>query len=178
MLTPDQESEFKQLLREFTDLFTKDITQLGRTDLVMHKIYTEDVSPISSQLYSVPITEQAFINEEVQRILDNKLIKDSTSPWASPVVLVMKKNGKKRFCVDYRKLNTITKKDSYPLLRIDELLDSLAGATYFSTLDLMSGYWQVMMHPADREKTAFITKYGTYKFNVMPFGLCNASATF
>ena len=82
-------------------------------------------------------------------MLDNKLIKDSTSPWASPVVLVMKKNEKKRFCVDYRKLNTITKKDSYPLPQIDELLDSLAGATYFSTLDLMSGYWQVMMHPAD-----------------------------
>ena len=80
MLIPDQESEFKQLLREFTDLFTKDITQLGRTDLVMHKIYTEDVPPISSQPYSVPITEQAFINEEVQRMLDNKLIKDSTSP--------------------------------------------------------------------------------------------------
>src|SRR5205085_6880154 len=88
MLTPDQESEFKQLLREFTDLFAKDITQLGRTDLVMHKIYTEDVSLISSRPYSVPITEQVFINEEVQRMLDNKLIKDSTSLWASPVVLV------------------------------------------------------------------------------------------
>ena len=97
MLTPDQESEFKQLLREFTDLFAKDITQLGRTDLVMHKIYTEDVPPISSRPYSVPITEQTFINEEVQRMLDNKLIKDSTSPWAFLVVLVIKKNRKKRF---------------------------------------------------------------------------------
>ena len=93
-------------------------------------------------------------------------------------MLVAKKNRKKRFCVDYRKLNAITKKDSYPLPRIDEMLDSIAGATYFSTLDLMSGYWQVMMHLADREKTAFITRYGTYEFNVMPFGLCNAPATF
>src|SRR5437868_1023295 len=139
----------------------------------MHKIYTEDIPLISSQPYSVSITKQAFINEEVQQMLDNKLIKDSTSPWASSVVLVMKKNRKKRFCVDYRKLNTITKKDSYLLPYIDELLDSFAGATYFSTLDLMSRYWQVMMHPADREKTAFITKYSTYEFNAMPFRLCN-----
>jgi hypothetical protein len=111
-------------------------------------------------------------------MLDNKLIRESTSPWASPVVLVTKKNGKKRFCVDYRKLNAIMKKDSYPLPRIDEMLDSLAGAKYFSTLDLMSGYWQVLMDPMDREKTAFITRYGIYEFNVMPFGLCNVSATF
>ena len=144
----------------------------------MHKIYTEDILLISSRPYSVPITEQAFINEEIQRMIDNKLIRESTSPWASPVVLVAKKNKKKRFCVDYRKLNAITKKDSYPLPWIDKLLDSLAGATYFSTLDLMSRYWQVMMYPADREKTAFITKYDTYEFNVMPFKLCNAPTTF
>ena len=93
-------------------------------------------------------------------------------------MLVAKRNRKKRFCIDYRKLNAITKKDSYPLPRIDELLDSLAGATYFSTLNLMSRYWQVMIYYADREKTAFITKYSTYEFNIMPFGLCNASATF
>ena len=100
------------MLKEFADLFAKDITQLGRTDLVIHKIYTEDVPPISSWPYSVPITEQTFINEEVQWIIDNKLIRESTSLWTSPVVLVAKKNRKKRFCVDYRKLNVITKKDS------------------------------------------------------------------
>ena len=165
-------------MKEFADLFAKDITQLGKTNLVTHRIYTEDVPPISSRPYMVPLTEQTFINEEIQRMLENNLIQESTSPWASPVVLVSKKNRKKRFCVDYRKLNAITKKDSYPLPRIDEILDSLAGATYFSTLDLMSGYWQVMMNPADKEKTAFITRYGTYEFNVMPFGLCNAPATF
>ena len=166
------------MFREFADLFAKDIIQLGRTNLVIHKIYTEDILLISSQPYSVSITEQAFINKEVQWMLDNKLIKDSTSLWASPVVLVMKKNRKKRFCVDYKKLNAITKKDSYLLLWINKLLGSLVEATYFFTLDLMSRYWQVMMHPADREKTAFITKYSTYKFNIMLFELCNASATF
>ena len=90
----------------------------------------------------------------------------------------MKKNRKKKFYINYRKLNAITKKDSYLLLQVDKLLDSFIGAIYFSTLDLMSRYWQVIMHPADREKTAFITKYGTYKFNIILFELCNTLVTF
>ena len=111
-------------------------------------------------------------------MLDNKLIQLSSSSWTSPVVLVRKKNGKLRFCVDYRKLNTITKKDAYPLSRIDEMLNALAGSTWFFTLDLASGYWQVDIDFRDREKTAFIIRYGIYEFNVMPFGLCNASVIF
>jgi len=89
-----------------------------------------------------------------------------------------KKDGSLRFCVDYQNLNKITKKDSYPLPRVDDLLDSLADAQWFSTLDLRSGYWQVEVDPADREKTAFSTPYGLYQFRVMPFGLCNAPSTF
>ena len=111
-------------------------------------------------------------------MLENKQIQTSESPWTSPVVLVRKKNSKLHFCVDYRKLNKVTKKDAYPLPRIDKMLDTLARSKWFSTLDLASGYWQVQMHPGDREKTAFITRYGMYEFNVMPFGLCNAPATF
>ena len=94
-LAPNQGSQFRKLLLEFADLFAKDIIQLGKTDIVTHKIYTEDVPPISSRPYMVPLSEQQFINEEIQRMLDNKLIQESTSPWASPVVLVAKKNGKK-----------------------------------------------------------------------------------
>ena len=111
-------------------------------------------------------------------MLEHKLIRPSDSPWTSPVVLVRKKNGKLRFCVDYRKVNAVTKKDAYSLPRIDEMLNALAGCSWFSTLDLASGYWQVAMDPRDREKTAFTTRYGIYEFNVMPFGLCNAPATF
>ena len=95
-------------------------------------------------------------------------------PWASPLVLAKKKDGSLRHCVDYR---TVTRKDAYALPRIDDTLDALAGSKWFSTLDLASGYWQVGMHPDDREKTAFCTADGLFEFNVMPFGLCNASCS-
>ena len=92
--------------------------------------------------------------------------------------MVRQKDDTYQFCVDYRKLNGITLKDAYPLPRVDETLESLGGACYFSTLDLASGYWQVTMDPEDKKKTAFSTKQGHFEFNVMPFGLCNAPATF
>ncbi|GFU52673.1 hypothetical protein TNCV_3893321 [Trichonephila clavipes] len=91
---------------------------------------------------------------------DNVVIESSSSPWASPIVLVRKKDGSTRFCVDYRRLNNITKKDSYPLPRIEDTLDTLADYTWFSTLDLKRGYWQVELHPDDKEKTAFTTGQG------------------
>ena len=111
-------------------------------------------------------------------MLKQGLIERSRGPWASLVVLARKKNGKLRFCVDYWALNKVTKKDEYPLPRIEDMLDTLGGAAYFTSLDLASGYWQVEMKPEDREKTAFITQFGTFQFKVMPFGLCNAPATF
>ena len=100
------------------------------------------------------------------------------SEWASPIVLVKKKDGTWRFCCDYRKLNNVTKKDSYPLKRMDDILMSMGKAKYFSSLDLQSGYHQVAIDPADREKTAFITHEGLYEYLKMPFGLCNAPPTF
>jgi hypothetical protein len=106
------------------------------------------------------------------------VIEESEGTWSSPVVLVRKKNGDLRFCVDYRKLNDVTKKDCFPLPRINDTLDTLAGAKWFSTLDLKSGYWQVALHPDDKEKTAFSTGQGLWQFTVMLFGVCNAPATF
>ena len=114
-LTKEQGKKFIALLEEFADLFAKDISELERTNLVQHRIYTEDVPPIKSRSYNVPPNEQEFIKEEIGRMLESKIIRPSKSPWASPVVLVRKKNGKLRFCVDYRKLNGITKKNTYLL---------------------------------------------------------------
>ena len=127
-LTKEQGQKFKDLLEEFADLFAKDIAELGRTDKVKHRIYTEDVPPVKLRPYNMPPDEQNFIKEEIERMLESNIIQPSESPWASPVVLVWKKNRKLRFCVDYRKLNHVTKKDAYPLPRIQEMLNALSGS--------------------------------------------------
>ena len=119
-----------------------------------------------------------IVSTEVQRMLDYNVIRSSSSPWSLPVVMVRKKDGSWRFCINYRKLNAVTCCDAYPLPRIYSTLDSLAGATYFTTLDLASGYWQVAVEEQDKEKTAFSTPEGHFEFNVMSFGLTNAPATF
>jgi hypothetical protein len=112
-------------------------------------------------------------------MLSKGIIEPSCSPWQSPVVLVRKKDNSLRFCVDYRLLNNVTQKDSYPLPNIQESLDLLSGATFYSCLDLASGYWQVEMDPKDKDKTAFATsRHGLFHFNVIPFGLTNAPSTF
>ena len=111
-------------------------------------------------------------------MLKKKVIEPSQSPWCSPIVLVKKKDGSTRFCVDFRQVNAVTRKDAQPLPRIDDTLDVLGSAKWFSSLDLASGYWQVEVCPEDWEKTAFVTPYGLFQFRVMPFGLINAPATF
>ena len=111
-------------------------------------------------------------------MLKNGIIEPSKGPWSSPVVLVKKKDGTTQFCIDFRTVNDLTKKDAHPLPRINDTLDTLGGAQWFSTLDLASGYWQVEVDPADREKMAFSTPDALCQFRVMLFGLCNASGTF
>ena len=102
------------------------------------------------------------------------VIEPSQSEWGSPALLVPKPDGAPRFCVDYRRLNAVTVKDSYPLPRMDECLDTLGDAQWFTTLDAQSGNWQVPVHPDDRHKTAFVCHYGCWQFRRIPFGLCNA----
>jgi len=178
-LTKEQQKQFDELINKYKEIFAEETNQLGRTNIVKHEIEVEPgARPLKQRFYKTGWTEKKFIKEEVERLLEEGIIQPSKSAWASPVVLVKKSDGKMRFCVDYRKLNEVTKKDAYPIPRIDEMLEALGGAKYFTTLDLASGYWQVEMDPISRDKTAFTTEHGIYEFNVMPFGLTNAPATF
>lgn len=177
-LTKTEQSKARKLLRKYSSLFTKEGQDAGRTNMVTHQIDTGDAKPIRQPPRSVPLAKRGEVERLIQEMQADKVIEPSSSPWSSPVVLVKKKDGSSRFCVDYRKLNEVTKKDSYPLPRIDDSLDTLSGSCWFSTLDLKSGYWQVGIDEKDREKTAFSVGTGLWQFTVMPFGLCNAPATF
>ena len=177
-LSPLQQQQLNDLFKEFSDVFSQGEDDLGCTPLLEHTI--EMHGPLLRQPYwcqnpAVRREEMA----QVQQMLASDVIHPYNSPWASPVVMVKKKDGSLHFCVDLRQLNAATVKDAHPLPRIDDLLDALHGARWFSTLDLKSGYWQVPIMERDKEKTVFRTSSGQlYEFNQVPFGLCNAPATF
>ena len=178
-LTQQQSQELKQLLIKHQNVFAKSANDLGRTSVVKHKIHVqENVKPIKQRPRRAPM---AFAKEE-DKIIEEQLkagvIRESSSPWASPLVYVRKKDGGTRPCVDYRKLNQLTTVDAYPLPNMNDCLDALGGATLFSCLDLQSGYWQIENEEKDKEKTAFVCQKGLYEYNTMPFGLCGAPATF
>lgn len=174
-LPPGQKLQLSHLLRTNPQVCT---LQLGRTAVLQHQIYTHHQIPIKQRPYRVSPAKQAIVNQQLREMLDAGIVEPSQSGWASPVVLVPKKDGRLRFCVDYRKLNAITESDAYPLPNLTEILESLSGSAIFSTLDLNSGYWQVTMDTSSKAKTAFTTSAGLFHFNVMPFGLKNAPSTF
>lgn len=174
-LSPKQASQLTELTKKYFDLMGN---KLGCTSLVEHKIVVTDPEPIKQRYYRVSPIIQQRIDEEVQSMLDNDIIEPSASPWSSPVLLVPKKDGSYRFCVDYRKLNNITKKDAYPIPFISTILDKLRNAQYLSSIDIKSAYWQVPVEKSSRELTAFtIPGRGLFHFKRMPFGLTNSPAT-
>ncbi|GFX16047.1 retrovirus-related Pol polyprotein from transposon 412 [Trichonephila clavipes] len=142
----------RKTVPKFEDVFSRNSSDIGHTTVTQHRIDTADHPPIKQHPRRLPFAKQEEVGTLLREMQENDIIEPSSSPWASPIVLVRKKDGSKRFCVDYRKLNDVTKKDSYPLPRIDDTLDTLSGHKWFSTLDLKSGYWQVEIHPEDREK--------------------------
>ena len=160
------------------DVFSLEDGERGETDLVSMEIKTGDSLPCKQPLRRMPFVVRKEVAKQLKDMQRNNVIQPSSSPWSSPVVMVRKRDGSHRFCVDYRALNTVTKADTFPLPRIDDLLKCLGGARYFSTLDLASGFWQIPMEATSREKTAFATPHGLFEFLVMPFGLTNAPAVF
>ena len=177
-LSPLQQQQLNGLFKEFSDVFSQGEDDLGCTPLLEHTIETHGPPLCQPYRRQNPAVRREEMTQ-VQQMLASDVIRPSNSPWASPVVMVKKKDGSLRFCVDFRQLNAVTVKDVHPLPRIDDLLDALHGACWFSTLDVKSGYWQVPIMERDKEKTALRTSSGQlYEFNQVPIGLCNAPATF
>ena len=175
-LTEDQRQKVIEMLKPYEKMWSG---HLGTVKTAEHRIdLLPDSKPFRSQPYRAGPLEREMQHAEVQRQLAKGVIEPSKSQWASPVLLVPKPDGTKRFCVDYRKLNEKSIKDSYPLPRMDDCIDSLGDAKFFTTLDANSGYWQIFVREQDRHKTAFVCYDGCYQYIRMPFGLCNAPPTF
>ena len=164
-------------MNEFTDII-KEPDGLPPTRECDFEINLECDEPPKERTYRMSPAELREVQVQLQDLLAKGWIRPSKSPYGAPILFVRKKDGTMRMCVDYRKLNDLTRKDRTPLPRIDELLDSLYGAQYFSTLDLYKGYHQVRVKERDIHKTAFRTHYGLFEYCVLPFGLCNAPAGF
>ena len=173
-----KKAELKELLKEYKDIFSTREYDLGETSLAVHTIDTGGNKPVKQQLRRQPPVVQSAIDKQVGEMLKAGIIEPSTSPWSSNVVMIKKKDGSLRFCVDYRKLNSVTVKDSYPLPRIDSCLETLEGSNFFSGFDLCSGYYQVKMDEKDAPKTGFVTRNGLWQFRKMSMGLTNSGATF
>ena len=177
-LSPTQQVLLRDVLRRYANCFAWADSDLGYTSQVEHEIFLTDVTPISQAYRRIPPAALGEVKKHLQDLLERDIIAPSSSSYAAPIVVVRKKSGEIRLCVDYRRLNAVTRKDAFPLPRIDESLDALGGSKFFSTLDLASGYYQVKMSDADAHKTAFTCPFGLYEFKRMPFGLSNAPATF
>ena len=177
-LSAEQTHKVCETILDYPEGFVVPGGKTGRTEVADHGVDVQGNSPSKQRYKPWPLAKQQAADEQVRKMLDDDIIEPSDSPWASPAVLVTKRDGSIRFCVDYRRVNSLTKKDAYPLPRIDDTLNTLGGAEWFCTMDLASGYWQVKMREEDKPKTAFVTRMGLFQFKVMPFGLTNAPATF
>ena len=181
-LTQIQRDMLSKVLLKNQKAFLWDAKEIGRTKLIEHTIPTGNHEPIHQKQYPIPSVARERMEQQIDEMLKNKFIRPSSSPWRSPVLLVKKKlpDGtiKYRFCIDLKKVNSVTTKDSYSLPRISETVEALSGAKYFTTMDVDRAFWQIGVAEPDKRKTAFIIGGKLYEFNVMQFGSMNASSTF
>ena len=171
--------KIKGLFLEYTDVIANSFDDVRPSKvMIRHKFELTTDEPIFQQVRRMPPAYNEIVRKEVDRMLAAGIITPVESSWTSPIVIVTKKDGNPRFCVDFRKLNAVMKRDRWPMPRVDEIFDEIKGSTVFTTIDLFQGYWQIKMDESCKEKTTFVCRYGTYQFEVMPFGLMNAGATF
>lgn len=177
-ISDKQKDIVKSLLITYKSCFSSSLKDLGFTSVVEMDIKLENDDPVVYRPYRLSYSEREDVRRMIEEMLDCGIVKESSSPYASPIVVVKKKNGEKRLCVDYRSLNSRTKRDHYPLPRVEDLLDQLSGHNIFISLDLASGYYQIPISETSQEKTAFVTPDGQYEYTRMPFGLANAPSVF
>ena len=175
--TQEEKYQIGQLLLKHRSRFVLDGDSLGIIKGVVHHIDTGDAQPVAKNPYRCSLKERQIIEEQISEMIAEGIIEPIVSEWASPVVIVSKRDGTMRFCVDYRDVNQLTKPDQYPIPRLDDSLDMLGNSTMYSTMDACSAYWQIRMDPDSVEKTTFISHAGLYAFKFMPFGLRNDPAT-
>jgi hypothetical protein len=173
----EEKLQTKSIIGKYRKIFDASSPTIAYTS-IHHTIPTGDQPPINSVPYRGSIEQQQALKKIIDQLEKSNQIRPSSSPWSSPVLLIKKKTGDYRFVVDHRKLNAVTVKDSFPIPTIESTLQQLAGNSYFSKLDLRSGYFQIPINEIDKSKTAFITTTGLWEFNVLPMGLTNAPPSF
>ena len=174
-LSESHKVQIREVLDEFWEVMS---STPGRTSKAVHKVQLTDQKPVRLAPYRLPHAYRELVRREIDEMLEAGVIEPSNSDWAAPIVLVDKKDGTMRMCVDYRRLNAVSLSDAYPMPRVEDLIDGMGRAKFITTLDLARGYWQVPVAEGTKHLTAFTTPFGLFQFRVMPFGLKGAPATF
>ena len=177
-LTGEQIGQLQNLVLQYSDVFADNPKKPNRTNLMEHRIITENALPVHTKTRRIPAAWSKEVNDQIEEMLKHDIIRPSSSPWNSPLLLVKKKDDSMRFVLDFRGLNDVTKKDNYPLPHIRDVIDKMEDCRFWTTLDAASAYWSMPLCPEDKEKTAFSVPRGKYEFNVTAYGLCNAGASY
>ena len=177
-LSVEERNKIEKLVSSYTDVFAQNPQKPKQTSMMKHKIITGDTLPVKIRMRRVPVAWENEVDKQINEMLKNDIIRPSCSPWNSPYLLVKKNDNSMRFVCDFRGLNDVTKKDNYPLPHIRDVTDKMEGSRYWTTLDAASAYWSMPLEEEDKEKTAFAVPRGKYEFNVTPYGLSNAGASY